>query len=193
MSRETIIQAIRKHKPGLVSLPDIQLDRLEENTDLLTSFRHHVNQAGGRAVEVSGTDTVDSVIRKLYPEAKRVISCCKDSKSGNVFLEDGQKAHELESLDLAIIEGQFGVAENAAVWVSESEFPLRVLPFITKDLVLVLNKKDLCANMHRAYQKLQQRHRGFGLFISGPSKTADIEQSLVIGAQGAMSLTVLLL
>ena len=46
--------------------------------------------------------------------------------------------------------------------------------------------------MHAAYQQLNGQNFDYGLFLSGPSKTADIEQSLVIGAQGAMSLTVIL-
>jgi len=79
-----------------------------------------------------------------------------------------------------------------AVWISENQFPIRVLPFVTNDLVIVLSKKELCLHMHDAYKRIANRERSFGLFISGPSKTADIEQCLVIGAQGAMSLTVVI-
>ncbi|MBG7629483.1 MAG: LUD domain-containing protein [Bacteroidetes bacterium] len=70
---------------------------------------------------------------------------------------------------------------------------LRILPFITNYLVIILNIKDVCLHMHQAYKLIAERKRNFGLFISGPSKTADIEQCLVIGAQGAMSLTVFLI
>ncbi len=46
--------------------------------------------------------------------------------------------------------------------------------------------------MHEAYARLAPREIGYGLFISGPSKTADTEQALVIGAQGARRCTVFL-
>lgn len=99
-------------------------------------------------------------------------------------------AHELNELEIAIIQGQFGVAENGAIWLTDENLGLRALPFITEHLVIVLEEKSLVSNMHEAYQKIGAQHSGFGLFIAGPSKTADIEQSLVIGAHGAKSLRV---
>lgn len=96
--------------------------------------------------------------------------------------------HELNDLDLAIIRGQFGVAENGAIWLDDQDLALRALPFITEHLAIVLNRKNLVGNMHQAYSKIGEKKSGFGLFIAGPSKTADIEQSLVIGAHGAKSL-----
>ncbi len=84
------------------------------------------------------------------------------------------------------------VAENGSIWVSDNEIPVRVLPFIVEHLVLVLSAKDIVPYMHQAYDKLSNLDSDFGVFIAGPSKTADIEQSLVIGAHGALSLTIFL-
>lgn len=101
--------------------------------------------------------------------------------------------HDLEDLQLAILEGQFGVAENGAIWLEDAQLPFRALPFITEHLVIVLRKENLVATMHQAYDRIGQNYSGFGLFVAGPSKTADIEQSLVIGAHGAKSLRVVLI
>lgn len=101
-------------------------------------------------------------------------------------------AHELNDLDLAILDGQFGVAENGAIWLEDAELGLRVLPFITEHLVIVLNRNSLVATMHQGYASIGDASSGFGVFIAGPSKTADIEQSLVVGAHGAKSLRVVL-
>lgn len=100
--------------------------------------------------------------------------------------------HELKDLELAILEGQFGVAENGAIWLEDTQLPHRVIPFITEHLVIILNPENLVDTMHQAYDRIGSNDSGFGLFIAGPSKTADIEQSLVIGAHGAKSLRVVL-
>jgi L-lactate dehydrogenase complex protein LldG len=100
---------------------------------------------------------------------------------------DGLSLAEVEFLE---IDGEFGVAENGAIWLLEEALPHRVAPFICQHLVI--NVKKIVPHMHAAYKELGKVNSGFGLFLSGPSKTADIEQSLVIGAHGARSLTVVI-
>jgi L-lactate dehydrogenase complex protein LldG len=58
---------------------------------------------------------------------------------------------------------------------------------------VVLNKKDLLSNMHQAYDRIADAGYDFAAFIAGPSKTADIEQSLVLGAHGPKSMIIFLL
>ena len=100
---------------------------------------------------------------------------------------DGLSLAEIEVLE---IDGEFGVAENGTIWLTEESLPHRVAPFICQHLVI--NVKKIVPHMHAAYTELGKVNSGFGLFLSGPSKTADIEQSLVIGAHGARSLTVVI-
>ncbi|MGE5944235.1 MAG: LutC/YkgG family protein [Flavobacteriales bacterium] len=193
MSREFILNAIKKNKPELVSLPDIDLGVFHEDVDLIETFISNVNFVGGLVVQLANLENVDEEIKKRYPKAKHIVSCSKKSQLATISISKETEPHSLECIDLAIIDGQFGVAENGAVWISENDFMVRALPFITNNLVLILSKKDICLHMHEAYHIISQRERTFGLFLSGPSKTADIEQCLVIGAQGAVSLTVFLI
>src|SRR5690606_38639639 len=122
-----------------------------------------------------------------------IVSCSNASQLATVTISRETLPHSLETIDLAIINAPLGVAENGAVWISETDFAVRILPFITSNLVLILSKRDICLHMHEAYTIISKRDRHFGLFLSGPSKTADIEQCLVIGAQGAVSVTVFLI
>jgi len=192
MSRAAILKAVQENKPTLMPLPEINVHSFDESVDIPDTFKKNVELVGGKLKEVSKIENVDAVIKELYPKAQRIVSQIPNSNLGTISITKETEAHSLENIDLAIIKGEFGIAENGAVWISENQFPIRVLPFVTNDLVIVLSKKELCLHMHDAYKRIANRERSFGLFISGPSKTADIEQCLVIGAQGAMSLTVVI-
>jgi len=193
MSRESILNAIKKNKPELEILPEIDLEVFHEDIDLIETFISNVNFVGGSTVQLDNLENLDEEIIKRYPNAKHIVSCSNKSQLATISISKETEPHSLESIDLAIIAAQFGIAENGAVWISENDFIVRVLPFITNDLVLILSKKDICLHMHEAYNIISKRDKTFGLFLSGPSKTADIEQCLVIGAQGAVSLTVFLI
>lgn len=193
MGREAILKSVKANKPSLISLPEIKLDSFEEKINLLEVFKEKVVLVGGTVKEIESPESIDSEIKKIYPKAKNIINCTDVSSLETVLISKKTKPQDLENVDLAIVNGEFGVAENGAVWICEDRIPIRVLPFIANDLVIVLDKKELCYNMHQAYSLISQRERSFGVFIAGPSKTADIEQCLVIGAQGAMSLTIILI
>ena len=92
---------------------------------------------------------------------------------------------KMQALQVLILEGAFLVAENGACWINGDAFgDNRALPFLAETLVVILNPTQIAGNMHEAYERIGSERFAYGLFMSGPSKTADIEQSLVIGAQG---------
>ncbi|MBL0179570.1 MAG: LUD domain-containing protein [Gemmatimonadetes bacterium] len=180
-SRQEILDAVRRNRPDARPLPDLPTGAALPH-DAVERFAAMVREVGGEAVI---TGDVSTAIHNRYPEARRVISMM----DGAPFT-----AGSLDGIDLVIIRGELGVVENGAIWVAESAMGHRALPFVTMHLVLVLRATDLVADMHGAYAALglERRTPGFGVFISGPSKTADIERALVIGAQGPRSLMVVI-
>jgi len=192
-SRSKILSAIKTNKPAPIAFPEIDVELFNEAFEVLSKFKRMVERVGGTVLSTSSTSDLCSQLKKLFPEAKNNFSFLEDSGFFNTIdLDKIQKPHDFENLDVLVLEGEFGVAENGAIWISDKNIPIRVLPFIAKHLVVVLDKASIVQNLHQAYAQLAGIEYDFGLFISGPSKTADIEQSLVIGAQGALSLQVFL-
>ena len=193
-SREQILAKIKSNKPPLLELPTIDKEVFVSEIDLQGQFKKMIEAVGGNLIKIDSKDEFISHLIKLFPTANKNYSHVLEASGFNsIDISEIQKPHELEDLDVLILEGAIGVAENGAIWVSEDNIPVRVSPFITKHLVLVLNNSDVVPTLHHAYEQIQSSDFDFGIFLSGPSKTADIEQSLVIGAQGALSLTVFLL
>ena len=191
MCREAILQSIKKNKPELLPLPEIKEVVFYEDLNLVETFKKNVTLVGGTIKEIALAD-VDIEIKKMYPNARQIVSATHDSLLGTVSISEKTNPHHLESIDLAIIKGTLGVAENGAILITANQSIVRALPFITNDLIIILSKESLCLHMLQAYDLIAERESGFSVFISGPSKTADIEQCLVVGAHGAMSLTVFL-
>jgi L-lactate dehydrogenase complex protein LldG len=193
MSRENILNTIKKNKPTLAELPLITPKNFKGGENLRELFVGNIIATGGKVIIAKDRNDVVSNIRDLFKNVSNIISLSKDSNIATINPTEIFSAKELEKLELAILDAQFGIAENGAVWISDKNISHRLIPFITLHLVLILNGEDIVENMHEAYERLSSFEEGYGVFISGPSKTADIEQSLVIGAQGPLSTTVFLI
>ncbi|MBT59636.1 MAG: hypothetical protein CL393_08945 [Acidiferrobacteraceae bacterium] len=126
----------------------------------------------------------------MYETAKNICSCLPEIEKGNIDLNLVEDVHELHDVDLAIVSGAFGVAENGAVWVNGDRLKHRGLLFLAEHLILVIESGNIVNDLNQAYDLIDFENTRSGYFISGPSKTADIEQCLVIGAHGARSLIV---
>ncbi|RXK06536.1 LutC/YkgG family protein [Halarcobacter bivalviorum] len=154
--------------------------------DKYTQFSTMLESVGGKALFVK-KEALDETVKSLYPEEKVIASNVEDFTLGNFDANEEEDPHNLKDVDLAVLRGEFAVAENGAVWVKNKDNRHRALYFIAQNIILVLDKSAIVNNMHEAYELISFDEPSYGAFISGPSKTADIEQSLVIGAHGPKS------
>ena len=186
-SRDKILAAVKQNQPEAAALPS--LEGLSDNMPgTLEAYRKILEGLGGSLFEITDEREIPALLAQHYPDLKRIITAT-DLQRAWV----NEDPHLLDDVDMAIVPGLWGVAENGSVWLTEEQLQVRVLPFICQHLAVVIDAGQIVPTMHEAYDRLQDLDYDFGSFIAGPSKTADIEQSLVIGAHGPRSMTVFLM
>ena len=192
-SKTHIIHTLRRDHVAESDLPSLDGPWLTFGRPL-DQFREVLAAVGGQALAAPHEGDLPQLLAQLpsLRAAQHVWSLVPAVASVGRDWTSVTDPHELEVLDYCVAPGEFGVAENAAVWIAHPTVPHRAALFIAQHLVLVVPACEIIHNMHEAYARIDPGHSPFGIFISGPSKTADIEQSLVIGAHGARSLSVVL-
>ena len=192
-SKGDILEKIKQNQPSSISeLPDLSALGMDtyENLD---KYKAVLDSIGGAFVEVKDYDEVINYINNNYNAEKRKVTTLPELAEIAATNWANDDPHNLKDVELTIVKAHFGVAENAALWVTDELLGQRVSVFIAQYLAIVVNKKDLVPTMHQAYERIGNQEYGFGTFIAGPSKTADIEQSLVLGAHGARGLIVFIM
>ena len=199
-SREEIFEKLRRNTREVHEYPDLSPLEREAlvHEDKIAAFAESLRAAGGKAVSApEGEEDVRAFIARTiheeYPEAHTMVSAIGELPGVPAAApETFASPSDLDGTDVAVVRGRLGVAENGAVWIDECGRH-RALLFIAEALVIVLDRNSVVDNMHQAYAALEEAEvPSFGTFISGPSKTADIEQALVFGAHGASSVVVVL-
>jgi L-lactate dehydrogenase complex protein LldG len=213
-SRETILAAVRKNlpKPAVVlpelpaggdrkvisglgykqhlsSLPHVQHSPDERGP--LASFQTQLEAMGGRSFFVADAAAIRAKVAELFPSAQVICSAVPEVP-GTRRIEDVNDPHDLNDVDLGIIRSPLGVAEAGAVWVTQTELVVNALGVLSQHLIVLLDPKEVVETMHDAYERIDLAASPYGVFMAGPSATGDIEGVIIHGAQGARSLTVLL-
>lgn len=191
-SKEDILKKYRANIHEQYDMPDLSDIKAVTYPDPLLQFMNMTKNVGGNAIEVEKGRDVNTIISELYPDAKEIASNLPEITIATRNPDEMGSALDLNGTDVGIIRGIFGVAENACVWIPQ-QMKEKAVCFISEHLVILLSKSQIVNNMHEAYRRIEFNDYGYGTFISGPSKTADIAQVLVMGAQAARSATVLLL
>ena len=193
-NKEDILKRYRANVREKYDMPDLSDIKAITYPEPLVQFVKMTEMVGGHVIEVDAGRDVNVLIRELFPDAKEIASNLPEITIATRNPDTVGRARDLNGTDVGIIRGAFGVAENACIWIPQTMKEKAVL-FISENLVILLPKSQIVNNMHEAYRRIQfdETYDGYGTFISGPSKTADIAQVLVMGAQAARSATILLL
>ena len=190
-TRQQLLKKLRTQMIEGQPLPEVIEGNWIKFEDPIAQFAEAIKFVGGMCTTLDSIHELPGKLAEFeqFRAAKRVFSAVPEVAS-NVDLNETDDAHDLDNLDFVVYPGEFAVAENGAVWLTDCNLKHRVIFFITQFLVLVIRRSDMVQTMHEAYSRAKPPRPGFGLFLSGPSKTADIEQSLVIGAHGCRELQV---
>lgn len=199
-SKEDILKKYRANVREKFDMPSLDDIKAITYSDPLVQFIRMSESVGGQVLEVAEGRDLNELIRELFPDAKEIASNLPEITIATRNPDTVGRARDLNGTDVGIIRGKFGVAENGCIWIPQ-QMKEKAVCFISENLVILLPKSQIVNNMHEAYARLskggddteQFDDYGYGTFISGPSKTADIAQVLVMGAQAARSVTVLLL
>ena len=191
-SKEDILKKYRANIREQFDMPDLSDIQAITYPDPLLQFMNMTKSVGGNAIEVDAGRDINELIRELYPDAKEIASNLPEITIATRNPDEVGRARDLNGTDVGIVRGKFGVAENGCVWIPQ-QMKEKAVCFISENLIILLPKSQIVNNMHEAYRRIEFNDYGYGTFISGPSKTADIAQVLVMGAQAARSATILLL
>ncbi len=191
-NKEEILKRYRDNVRERYDMPDLSDIRAITYPDPLVQFITMSQNVGGKVIEVKEGQDINDIIKEVYPDAKEIASNLPEVTIATRNPDTVEDARQLNGTDVGIIRGVFGVAENGCIWIPQ-QMKEKVVCFISENLVILLPKSQIVNNMHEAYRRVEFNDYGYGTFISGPSKTADIAQVLVMGAQAARSVTVLLM
>jgi L-lactate dehydrogenase complex protein LldG len=190
--KEDILSRYRANIKQQFDMPTLDDIKGITYPDPLVQFISISEGVGGKVVEQEPGKDINDLIRELYPEAKEIASNLPEITIATRNPDTIGSPQALNNTDVGVIRGMFGVAENGCIWIPQ-QMVEKAVCFISENLVILLKKSEIVNNMHEAYKRIEFNDYGYGTFISGPSKTADIAQVLVMGAQAARSATVVLM
>jgi L-lactate dehydrogenase complex protein LldG len=203
-TKEEILSRLRKNTRETYDMPRLDTLKPITYTDPVAEFiKKTTTTAGAKVIEKKGEESLNDIVQLIAQSlhatagAETVIASNLPGITAQLNPDTVAEAQQLMKADLGVVEGKIGVAENACIWIPQT-MKEKAVCFASEQLVVVLSREAIVSNMHEAYDRIDRsteyfRQYKFGTFISGPSKTADIESALVYGAQAARALTVVLI
>ena len=188
-TREKILKAVLQNQPEATALPGIEIFKGTLD-DLVQKYITVFKTIGGDALLVDDMAAVKTILHEKFDTAKRIVTTISELSPDFELISTEVDPHSFDDVELAIIQAHFSVAENGAVWLTDELMGQRIIPYICQHLAVIIKADSIVPTLHEAYERIGTGNYGFGGFIGGPSKTADIEQALVLGAHGPLSMTV---
>ena len=176
----------------------------------LNKFEEEAIKIGSKVFICENQDNAVKVINKIIKEYSSVIISglvpnlivekIKSESSQNIFLvldiNDDFK-NKLSKMDVSISVPEFIIAETGTAVIRSSDNEPRMLSVLPKISIMLAKKESIVESMNSFLKISKNRIEDFNktsayIFITGPSRTADIEKILVIGVHGPEELVFIL-
>ncbi|AHI26730.1 LutC/YkgG family protein [Komagataeibacter swingsii] len=189
-ARDEILQALRNNRPTPENHPLPPVKTLGDLDASRERFIASLKILGGDVLEPVEGETLDQAIARRHPDAKVICSNVPEAK-GTLPVAKVKTPQDAATIDVTVVRAPFGIAEMGSIFLSESQLPINSFAHLGQHIVVLLSPDSITANMHTAYQERPEfRSANYGVLMSGPSATADIQGVLIRGAQGVRSLSV---
>lgn len=205
-SREKVLKKIRN---ALISkqelpFPDINYESSvfrELNESLEINFAEEFNKTGGKFVYCENETEFIENLRYLIRNKQwdRIFSVDLELSEilnkGNIpFISSKEK---FKTIQVGITQCEFLVARLGSIMVSSGQMSGRRLHAFPDTHIVLAYTSQLVPDLKDAFLRLRNKYEtrfpSFVSLITGPSRTADIEKTLVMGAHGPKELYVFLL
>ena len=101
-SKEAILAAIKKNKPDLLPLPEHPEFPYENN--LIEQYQASIKLNGGLAKSGEGKEQIQQYLNEKFTADQQILSLV-DGVSGNFEIEKVKDPHDLEHIEVAVLEG----------------------------------------------------------------------------------------
>lgn len=170
-------------------------------SELTDRFRHRATQAGATVETVpdenAAVAAVGLVARRF--DAPRVTATPEGARFAPAGALVGGSASEVADAELGVSVGRLAIAETGSVLLGSNDTKARLVGMLVRTHVVVVRARVLVSSLDDAAETVralaspgrdQLRYMGF---VTGPSRTADIERVLTIGVQGPRELHIVLI
>jgi len=171
-SREDILARVRRNQPSATTLPDVPtFDR--DIASLSETFKAAFTRMGGKLAEPPRDGNLTQLVRSLFPDA-RVICSATPEVEGNRALDLQAPPAALDDVDVGVVRAVYGVAETGSVWITQAQFKVSALGFLSQHLVVLLDPAQIVPNLHHAYRRQTDFDTGYGAFMTGPYRRSAV-------------------
>lgn len=214
-SRETILQSLRNRTGGELAVPECDFSVLVRDdwstAERIERFQEMIESVHGEVHRCTEGTWVDRLAQVLAARRARNLLISKAHKIGQSLRTAGRddlpelliydepvenwQAHLFNEVDASITSTRGGIAETGSLILWPNDDEPRLMSLVPPVHIAVLRASELYTTFHEA-MKSQSWASGMptnALLISGPSKTADIEQTLAYGVHGPKELIVLII
>lgn len=190
-ARERILARVRANRPKSVEHPEVPVFAIDG--DPLKNFISHVEGFDGKVIEVVTREEALSWLRdNVVQSDSSLVYSAADGYDGNITLDRLPAPADAHILQACVGDGILGVGETGSVLVAPETFGRMANGLFAINLYLLLDRRKIVPGLQDAYGKMDLSAVQYSSLFSGPSATADIEAVHITGAQGPVSLTVLL-